>query len=834
MATCSPHLYLYVLGLPVMIGLMAHCDLMQSHFGAYLQGDIVIGILESVHSNVKALENRTSPEMYTCNDYDYIPFVTSLAAIYTIEEINNSSFLPGIKLGYLMCDACAYGTKALECVERMLAVNGSPAVLSDYTNFTSPIKVFLGERYSELSIPVAKLLSLYMIPQISCSSTAPVLSDKLRYASFFRVVPNDVYQTRALVKLMTHYSWNWVGVVTLDDDYGRAVLENFVKDLQDELVCIQFQEVLPNYLGLMNIKEKIKMAADRIESSNATVILLILRPEHVQMLFEQMIKRNISRVWIASDAWSTTRFLMKMKDINKVGDILGFTFVTGNIPGFKDYLGNLRPSPGARNDYISEYKQIRSNCNQSQQSVSSFHPDCNETDDNYLLHNVDLTIAYTQRVAIYAIANAIKKLLKCNSTSCSENSNFLPWKLISILREINFTVDDQTYSFNKDGDFENGYDFVMWKKNGEERVLEVVGKYLISSNNIDVYEDKVSWFNNTVPKSRCSKNCLRGTHKLLLNKPCCFTCVNCTAGEYSDQEDQALCKKCLNGTSLPGSSECVEWRLGILNWSAGHSIVAIIGTAIGILLLVSSIIILIKYRSYQVTQENLILLCIMQIGLIVSFGSLIAFLGDPSSQHCMTQQAMYGLGCTLAISCILVTAFHSFLIFMSIDPYTQRYLSRFNKSYVNIFILTAVQGLICLFWFIFDPLTVYESQSKYDPLTMNRLCNQGSFAGFAMMHIYIALLALFSFILAFKGRENETEPIAFSMLFHLFAWLCFIPLFVAYEEQRPIIQLSAIMVSNYGIIFCHFIPKWYKIFQLRTNQDTRSPSVVSFLNQSTS
>lgn len=70
-----------------------------------------------------------------------------------------------------MCDPCACASKALHCVEHMLAVNGSLPVLSDYSNFSSPVKAFLGERYSELSIPVAKLLSLYMIPQVIMRST---------------------------------------------------------------------------------------------------------------------------------------------------------------------------------------------------------------------------------------------------------------------------------------------------------------------------------------------------------------------------------------------------------------------------------------------------------------------------------------------------------------------------------------------------------------------------------------------------------------------------------------------------------------------------------------
>lgn len=73
-------------------------------------------------------------------------------------------------------------------------------------------------------------------------------------------------------------------------------------------------------------------------------------------------------------------------------------------------------------------------------------------------------------------------------------------QLISILRKMNFTVDNQTYSFNKDGDFENGYDLIMWKKDGDERVLDVVGKFLIRNNDVDVCEHKIVWFNNTVRK----------------------------------------------------------------------------------------------------------------------------------------------------------------------------------------------------------------------------------------------------------------------------------------------------------------------------------------------
>ncbi|XP_036418143.1 G-protein coupled receptor family C group 6 member A-like [Colossoma macropomum] len=815
MASCVSSLCFCALWVAVMLGLGVHCDDTESLPGAYAPGDIVLGILASVHSKVKDLQDRVRPDKYTCTDFDLIPFVHSLATIYTIEKINDSGFLPGIRLGYLICDPCVYSTKALQCVEHMLSINKTLAVLTDNSNFSSPVKAFLGERYSELSIPVAKLLSIYMIPQISCTSSSPALSDKSRYAAFFRVIPSDVYQTKALAKLMKHFNWDWVGVVTIDDEYGEPALQHFLVDSGYENICVEFQEVLPNYLGSLNIERRIKEVADVIRRSTAKVVLLILRPEHVEMLFQELIKTNTSRIWIASDAWSTARFVMKMKDINKVGDIFGFDFVTGIIPGFEDYLQNLTISPGVRNDFIREYKQLRFNCSQQSEHTSPLA--CNVTDpleanDDYLLHAVHLMEAYGQRVAVYAAAHAIRKLLKCNDTACSGAANLLPWQLVDILHKVNFTLDNKTYAFNQYGDFENGYDLIMWKKSGDEREPDVVGRFLIENGEVEIDERKIPWANNTVPLSRCSEPCPPGTEKNISKISCCYDCANCSEGYYSNETDQLACKKCPEGSgSLPGSRKCQKWNIWFLEWSSAYSIVVMIGTVIGALLLVFSFIFYILHREKPIIKDILVISCLMKFGLMVSFGGVILFLGSPNIHVCRAQQTMYGLGFTLCVSCILVKAFHTFLAYMAFNPDRLRTLRRLDKPFVIIGILTVIQALICIFWMIFDPVDFEEKPSKTQSLTMNRLCTQGSMYGFGAMHVYIALLAVLSFGLAFKGRDNETDPIVFSMLIHLFAWFCFIPVFITQYDSRPIVQISAIMVSSYGVIFCHLAPKWFKI-----------------------
>lgn len=86
-------------------------------------------------------------------------------------------------------------------------------------------------------------------------------------------------------------------------------------------------------------------------------------------------------------------------------------------------------------------------------------------------------------------------MFKCITRSGGSHFKTLSFfyvQLTSILYKMNFTLDNQKYSFNEYGDFENGYDLIMWKREGDERVPDVVGKFLISKNDIEVYEHKIT------------------------------------------------------------------------------------------------------------------------------------------------------------------------------------------------------------------------------------------------------------------------------------------------------------------------------------------------------
>ncbi|KAM3603011.1 uncharacterized protein V6R79_015035 [Siganus canaliculatus] len=805
--------------------------------GAHAPGDIVLGILLPCHHKVTAIQERIKPESYQCSDFDLESFMMSLATIHQIEEINTKGLLPGVRIGYLMCDTCSYASKALQDVEHMLAVNVTQNKECDNINFRPQVKVVLGALYSEVSIALARLLNVYMVPLLSSTSSSPELSDKKRFPAFLRTIPSDAHQTKALAKLMRHFEWQWVGVVYGDDGYGKAAFQSFLGDAEENSVCLAYQEILPTHLDDSS-SIQVKKVAEIIRSSSAQVVLLILKPELVNVLFKEIIKTNTTRIWIASDGWARSWSIAHMDYINQVGDILGFTFVSVKSESFDNYLQNLTATPGGYNHFIEEYKNLRFNCSPEcfSDDPPSYCPSpellriksdiaCNfsnpqELNDDYLVNALDTRGVLPNKLGVLAVVSALKELLKCNDTTCTGEIDFPPWKLLQELKKVRLKLEGKDFFFDENGDFVSGYDLIMWNMDGSCRRFEKIGNYVVDKEvNLDL--KNITWFstgNTTTPQSRCSEPCKPGSAKKISGISCCYNCTLCVEGTYSDEFDLYDCKKCPNGTwSLKGWDHCEPRWESYLRWKDAHSIALMVAAAFGILLLIVIFILFMVYRnSSPMKRAEVRLSCVMMFGLAVSFASVICFMGKPSIALCQARQLMYAMGFTLCVSCILVKAFRMFLAFLPFGQITNRCLHKLYKPPVIIIVITFLQGIICLLWLLFDSPTIDDTPPAPESMKKIIQCTEGTtFIGFGIMLGYMALLALVGFLLAFKSRKvpqefSETGYIIFSMLMYLFVWVCFIPVYITNREKGTSVQASAILVSSYGIIFCHFLPKCYE------------------------
>lgn len=90
--------------------------------------------------------------------------------IHSIEMINNSTLLSGVKLGYEIYDTCTDITvamaAALRCVSKFNSSREIMEFKCDYSNYVPRVKAVIGAGYSEISMAVSRTLSLQLMPQV--------------------------------------------------------------------------------------------------------------------------------------------------------------------------------------------------------------------------------------------------------------------------------------------------------------------------------------------------------------------------------------------------------------------------------------------------------------------------------------------------------------------------------------------------------------------------------------------------------------------------------------------------------------------------------------------
>ncbi|XP_067841387.1 G-protein coupled receptor family C group 6 member A-like [Heptranchias perlo] len=804
------------------------CDIPDDIVGARAPGDIIIGGLFPVHEKVENLINRTQPGPLHCSGFDLSTFLQAQAMIYSIEQINNSTLLPGVKLGYEIYDSCSDVIAAIQATTRFLSKfnssDSSVEVHCNYTDYVPSVKAVVGDAYSEISIVVARLLNLYLIPQISHASSAETLSDKARFASFLRTIPSDIHQTKAVAKLVKHFQWNWIGAIATEDAYGRSGINSFLLHAKHLNICVAFRELIPVYNNEQQ-SAKINAIAEKIKNSSAEVMIAFVRASDVVKLFTVLIQQKVNKTWIASDSWSNSRQVASMNHIEKIGPILGFTFKSGTIPNFKDYL---KKYPKDANKIIKE----DSNCaneSVSYTKISIQNSRQNKSQEYYkIIETINESAIYGIYLAINATAFALQRMLNCRDGKCNQNFNFPPWQLLNELKNVNFMTEHGQFQFDHSGDSSNGYDIISWKMLKGSVQFVKVGDYDVMKKIISINDS----FRNTIKAilSNCSRTCRPGEMKTTSPRnQCCYSCSPCPAGSYSQKNDSNECEKCSEDHwSEEGSSTCQNRTTEFLQWRDALSVVLIILAILGVLIICIIIILFTKHLDTPAVKAAGGWMCyIMLLSLLLSFVSVVLFIGEPFDYICKIRQPLFGISFTLCVSCILVKSFRIILAF-SFNPIIHRKMKYIYKPVPIIIVITGIQAIICSIWLSLN--MPKPMKNKNIPKIILLLCDEGSHVAFSIMLGYIAILACVCFILAFKGRKapemyNEAKFITFSMLVYLIVWISFGVMYFNIEATNkyfPAIESIAILASIYSILCCHFFPTFYIIcFKKESNVESK-------------
>ncbi|XP_037381353.1 extracellular calcium-sensing receptor [Talpa occidentalis] len=833
---------------------------------AQKKGDIILGGLFPIHFGVAAKDQdlKSRPESVECIRYNFRGFRWLQAMIFAIEEINSSpALLPNMTLGYRIFDTCNTVSKALEATLSFVAQNKIDSLnLDEFCNCSEHIPstiAVVGATGSGISTAVANLLGLFYIPQVSYASSSRLLSNKNQFKSFLRTIPNDEHQATAMADIIEYFRWNWVGTIAADDDYGRPGIEKFREEAEERDICIDFSELISQYSD----EEEIQQVVEVIQNSTAKVIVVFSSGPDLEPLIKEIVRRNITgRIWLASEAWASSSLIAMPEYFHVVGGTIGFALKAGQIPGFREFLQKVHPRKSIHNGFAKEFWEETFNCHLQEgakgplpmdtflreegggrinNSSTAFRPLCTG-DENIssvetpYMDYTHLRISYNVYLAVYSIAHALQDIYTClpgrglfTNGSCADIKKVEAWQVLKHLRHLNFTNNmGEQVTFDECGDLMGNYSIINWHLSPEDGsiVFKEVGYYNVyakKGERLFINEEKILWsgFSREVPFSNCSRDCLAGTRKgIIEGEPtCCFECVACPDGEYSDETDASACDKCPSDFwSNENHTSCIAKEIEFLSWTEPFGIALTLFAVLGIFLTAFVLGVFIKFRNTPIVKAtNRELSYLLLFSLLCCFSSSLFFIGEPQDWTCRLRQPAFGISFVLCISCILVKTNRVLLVFEAKIPTSfHRKWWGLNLQFLLVFLCTFMQIVICVIWLYTAPPSSYRNHELEDEIIFIT-CHEGSLMALGFLIGYTCLLAAICFFFAFKSRKlpenfNEAKFITFSMLIFFIVWISFIPAYAStYGKFVSAVEVIAILAASFGLLACIFFNKVYII-----------------------
>ncbi|XP_057203749.1 extracellular calcium-sensing receptor-like [Triplophysa rosa] len=782
------------------------------------------------------------PERPKCKSLSLREFQNAQTMVFAIEEINNrSDILPGVRLGYKIYDSCGSIEMALRA-SLSLVNEENASQLSCQRPIT--VQAVIAETSSTPTIAISATVGPLHIPVISHFATCACLSDRKKHPSFFRTIPSDYYQSRALANLVKYFGWTWVGALCSDNDYGNNGMNTFIKAATEFGVCVEFSEAFFR----TDPKEEIQRIVNIVKSASSKVIVAFVSYSDMEVLLGELAQQNITGLqWIGSESWISDMNIATGKWQHILRGSMGFAIPKAEIRGLEEFLTKLSPSSG-----VALYKELWETvfeCKIPSQETALSGNICKGNESLINVQNqytdvTELQIANNVYKAVYAVAHTLNRTMNCSkwdlnqgsANKCLEKINNT-WQVLNALKEVSFfTETGEKVYFDENGDPATRYDLLNWQqgKDGTTKFIKV-GFYDVSlppDLQLSFKNISIVWAQNEhkVPVSVCSDSCPSGTRKAVQKgRPvCCYDCIPCADGEISNETDSVTCLKCPpTFWSNKWRDTCVLKLAEFLSFEDVMGIVLVAFSLLGVSFTLGIAVVFFIHKDTPIVKaNNSELSFLLLFSLTLCFLCSLTFIGRPTEWSCMLHHTAFGITFVLCISCVLGKTLVVLMAFKATLP-GSNVMKWFGplQQRLSVITFTSLQVIICVLWLTISPPFPYMNMNLYQERIILE-CNVGSAFGFWAVLGYIGLLALLCFILAFLARKlpdnfNEAKFITFSMLIFCAVWITFIPAYVSSPGKFTVaVEIFAILASSFGLLFCIFAPKCY-IILLKPEQNTK-------------
>uniref|UniRef100_A0A3Q3KDX3 G-protein coupled receptors family 3 profile domain-containing protein n=1 Tax=Monopterus albus TaxID=43700 RepID=A0A3Q3KDX3_MONAL len=777
------------------------------------KGDVTIGGTFSIHSQISKppLAFRDTPEPLMCSGLNFRELRFAETMIFAIEEINNSSYLlPNISVGYKIFDSC--GSTLPSTHAAMGLMNGQERTVRKTCSSQSSVHAIIGASESSSTIVMLQVSGIFQIPVISHFATCACLSNRNEYPSFFRTIPSDYYQSRALAKLVKHFDWTWVGTVRSDNDYGNSGMATFIAAAIQEGVCIEYSEAISR----TDSSEHIARVVQVIRTGSARVLVAFLAQSEMDILLEEVLNQNLTGLqWVGSESWVTAGYFASKRYSGILTGTLGFSIRRTKITGLQEFLLQFWEATFGCKFQSSLHGETQCTGSERLQEINNPFTDVSQ-----------LRISNNVYKAVYAVAYAMHNMLNCGQNG----------EVVKHLQGVNFTLQSgERVYFDVNGDPAAVYELVNWQRNEAGDIVIVgIGSYNASQQNgkqLTISGINITWAAESLqrPQSVCSESCLPGFRQAVIKgKPiCCFSCVACAAGEISNSSNSAECSRCpLEYWPNEDHSQCVPKVIEFLSYEETMGALLTSFSLFGASLTLVVSCVFFRFRHTPLVKaSNSELSFLLLFSLTLCFLCSLTFLGQPTKWSCMLRHTSFGIAFALCMSCILAKTSAVVIAFKARRPANTVPQCSHLLQRTSVLSCTLLQALVCLLWLNLAPPFPYKNAAHATERIILE-CDLGSTIGFWAVLGYIGLLAALCFILAFPARKlpdnfNEAKFITFSMLIFCAVWIAFIPAYVSSPGKFTVaVEIFAMLASSFGLLFCIFAPKCY-ILLLKPERNTK-------------
>ena len=824
-----------------------------------LPGDIKLGALFPIHK-----QGDGSAGSGQCGEIQKEDGVQPLEAmLFTLDEINRDpALLPGIRLGVRALDSCDSPYHAakqslhlvkgfvsrhmnLSCEDGNGGVGGG-----DEWPCGENIVGLVGPQTSPVSMQIANLGRLFEVPQVSYMATTVSLCNNAEFPYFFRTVPSDVHQAKAIVELLKTFKWSYASIVHSDSNYGITGYQSLARHINENNdIC------LADPITIYNAHFKDEDYRDVIEKlmTNAMSRVVIVFADRVPAgkLLEaaKTLKVKDKFIWVGSDAWASRESVVEDRE-EIVEGAIAVQPLRRELPGYSDYFSQLVSTPNKRNPWFAEYLEIYHSCS-NRTSITSC---INESKKGEFLELPEQLYIHFVRDAVYAFAHAIHNLHRdaCDGNGapklCPEFKRRVFRDLKEYLRNVTFIdVDGKNFVFYGDEDHlpDDGrhlphdgpprYSIINFRRGSDGRFNWInVGTYHKGFFNEWDPDFEESFSNDSTIVSCAREVCKVGEIKVQDTEDlCCWHCVQC--GEFQFKESEFECKQCEEGKRANANrSACFDIPVTHLDFQHRGSIGAMAFSSVGIAMTLVTGVVLWKYWDTPVVKAcGRELSLLLLLGTFLSFTTTFAIVAKPSPATCGLMRFGIGFCYTICYSAIVTKTNRVARIFA-----TQRN-PRYTSPMACILIaccLILVEVVINVIWIIVEPPATTEIVGK--PPGKRTLVCSGVNDSFMAGLIYPFFLILIATFYAFKTRKspygfNETRYIFFASTVTSIHWLAYVPLYLASTdvEIKPIILSFSLTISGMVQLGCMLFPKLYTVLfkpEKNTKTGVMNPHRPSF------